>query len=1329
MASSHGSITAFDSKKEDWVSYTQRLDYYFVANDVTTDRKKRAILLAESGPAVFQLIKSLAEDEGTLAAMSYEDLVKLVKEHTQPKPSVIVERYKFNSRIQSKDESIAAYVAALRHLARHCDYGDSLKDMLRDRIVCGIREEGVRKCLLTKKDLKYEKALEIATGMESAEKGSADMKKVGTGEGNVHYTAGGKPKYKKSPAQPPKPGGQSKCFRCLGVNHSPSECWMKDSKCHQCQKIGHISRACKANPKQGHKKPSKPKNTHFVGGEQEGSDQEEDDEAYALYSIKDEAQAPLQVQVRVNNIPVSMEFDTGATYSLISEATYEEIAAKGGAGPLQKSTKKLKTYTGQAVPLLGTFMAEVQYGEKTRSLSILVVKGDRPNLLGRDWLKAFEVDCGDINQLVVPPELDHILAKHSSVFDGKLGALKGVKVTLPVRPGVPPKFIKARTVPYSMREGVEEALTKLEESGIISPVKHSKWASPIVPVVKQDGSIRICGDFKATVNQAMDVDPYPLPTVEEIYARLAGGKHFTKLDLSQAYLQIPLDEESKEYVTINTPKGLFRYNRLPFGVSAAPAIFQRTLEGILQGCKGVSIYLDDILITGATLEEHLRNLEEVLKRLEAAGLKLNRPKCAFLLPRVEYLGHAIDEKGVHPTQEKVRAIKEAPVPKNVTELRSFLGILNYYGKFMANLSTQLAPLHELLQKKRVWSWGPRQKKAFELAKGALQEDTLLVHYDGSKPLVLACDASPYGLGAVLSHVMENGEERPVAYASRTLTPAEKNYAQLEREGLAIVFGVKRFHNYLYGRSFVIESDHQPLSYLFQESRVVPPMASSRIQRWALTLGAYKYTIRYKAGKDLGNADALSRLPRPVTTSSDCVPGDLVNLVDHLSSTTINAANIKRWTREDPTLSQVQKHLVSGWPTSELGESFKPYKNRKKELSTLDGCVLWGARVVVPPQGRKLVLDELHDSHQGASKMKALARSYIWWPNMDQEIETVVRSCSSCQEHRNSPPVAPLHPWEWPSHPWSRLHLDYAGPFMGHMYLILVDAHSKWLDAMVMGSISAAKTIEKLRRVFATHGIPKKIVTDNGPSFVSEEFKRFTRENGIKHIFSAPYHPSSNGLAERGVQTVKQALRQMKDGDSIEEKLTRFLFTYRITPHSTTGVAPAEMLMGRKLRSKFDLLYPDVPEKVLDKQSAQKKSHDNSVPVRTFSEGDPVFVENFPSHNPKWIAGVVQEVKGPLSYLVQLTGGRCVRRHVDSVRARETIETPPPDSNWPMVSSDDTSEPTMQPMGTETRSTDDRAVANAAMPPVDEPTVVPTNPPGVRTSGRVRVPRTFYEPPM
>ena len=286
------------------------------------------------------------------------------------------------------------------------------------------------------------------------------------------------------------------------------------------------------------------------------------------------------------------------------------------------------------------------------------------------------------------------------------------------------------------------------------------------------------------------------------------------------------------------------------------------MEGLLQGIPNVSVYLDDILITGKSDEEHLKTVEEVLVRLEKAGLRLKRSKCKFMLPSIEYLGHIISASGLQPTKEKVRAIAEAPAPHNVSQLKSFLGLLNYYAKFLPQLSTLLAPLYSLLQKNKQWTWGAEQEKAFREAKAQLTSPRVLAHYDPQKELVLSCDALPYGVGAVLSHHMDDGSEKPIAFTSRSLAPAEKRYAQLDKEALAIVFGVKKFNQYLLGRKFTILSDHKPLEHLFNETRPVPPLASARIKRWALILGAYDYTIQYKPGTDHANADLLSRLPLP-----------------------------------------------------------------------------------------------------------------------------------------------------------------------------------------------------------------------------------------------------------------------------------------------------------------------------------------------------------------------------------------------------------------------------------------------------------------------------------
>ena len=296
---------------------------------------------------------------------------------------------------------------------------------------------------------------------------------------------------------------------------------------------------------------------------------------------------------------------------------------------------------------------------------------------------------------------------------------------------------------------------------------------------------------------------------------------------------------------------------------------------------GTAIYLDDVVVTGKTEEEHLSNLEEVLSRLERAGLRLNRSKSAFMLPCVEYLGHRISAEGIQPTQEKVRAVIQAPPPTNVSQLRSFLGAINYYSKFLPNLSSVLAPLYKLLQKVVKWTWGPDQIRAFEHAKSLLTSSGVLTHYDPSKLLVLACDASPYGLGAVLSHRFEDGSEKPVAFASRSLASAERKYAQLDKDALAIIFGVKKFNQYLLGREFTILSDHQPLKHLFDDTKSIPILASARIKRWALILSAYDYKVEYKQGKHHANADALSRLPLPETIKEVNTPGETVLLLETL----------------------------------------------------------------------------------------------------------------------------------------------------------------------------------------------------------------------------------------------------------------------------------------------------------------------------------------------------------------------------------------------------------------------------------------------------------------
>ncbi|XP_056330368.1 uncharacterized protein K02A2.6-like [Danio aesculapii] len=938
--------------------------------------------------------------------------------------------------------------------------------------------------------------------------------------------------------------------------------------------------------------------------------------------------------------------------TIISRGQYSKLWKKADMPEWRPCSMKLKTYTGERMEVLGQATVTVEIQNVKKEMTMVVVDGEGPNLLGRSWLKDFGLLPQLVNQVTAVPtwKIADVLDRHAEVFKEELGQLKGTIAKIHVNPEAQPRFFKPRRIPFAVKPLVEAELQRLVEEKIIEPVQFAEWAAPIVPVRKPDGSIRICGDYKLTVNRASSVEQYPIPKVEDLFTQLAGGQKFSKLDMSHAYQQIMLDESAKKYVTVNTHKGLYTYCRLPFGVASSPAIFQRTMEGILQNLKHVVVYLDDILVTGANDEEHLRNLEEVLRRLKSSGLRLKRSKCEFLGEEVVFLGHRISAAGVQPVAEKVQAIQEAPIPQTVSELKAYLGLLNYYHKFLPSLSTVLAPLHRLLKKETKWTWGSEQEESFVKSKELLQSSALLVHYDPTKPLILACDASPYGVGAVLSHRMEDGTDRPIGFVSRTLNAAEKNYSQLDKEGLAVLFEVKKFHTYVHGRPFTIVTDHKPLIALFNELKEVPQMASPRIQRWAVTLGGYEYTIVYRAGREHQNADGLSRLPLSEKGVETPAEEERVLLLDENDVSLVKAEQVEKWTVKDPVLARVREYVLRGWPKTVEDPAFGVYHKKQDELIVQGGCVLWGARVVIPPQGRAAILRQLHSGHPGITRMKGLARSYVWWPQMDAAGEGLVKACTRCQESRNTPPCAPLHPWEIPQLPWRRIHIDYAGPWQGKMFLILVDAYSKWIEAFPLNNSTSAVTIQCLRQSFSQHGLPEIVVSDNGSCFTSKEFQEFMSRNGIKHITTAPYHAASNGLAERAVQTFK-SLRKKSTGDSIEARLARVLFSYRITPQSTTGKSPAELLCGRKLRSTLDLVHPDFKSQVQNKQLKQKWNHDLHAKERHVSVGENVYTKNF-SLGPTWIPGTVQKRTGPLSYTIALGNGQVVRRHIDQVRTRQ-----------------------------------------------------------------------------
>jgi len=455
---------------------------------------------------------------------------------------------------------------------------------------------------------------------------------------------------------------------------------------------------------------------------------------------------------------------------------------------------KLRSYCEKEFMPIGFVKVEVKDLITVKSLNMYVVKYDRQPLLGREWINQLQIleklreslnEIQSLNSIEQSSNsrLKELLEKYSNVTSEEFTPIKKIKVHLNMKSKAQPVFLRSRQVPFQIKNKVENELERMVQAGILNPVEASKWATPIVPVLKRDGSIRICGDFSVTVNPCIVVDEHPLPTHDELFAKMAGCRYFSKIDLKQAYLQLELEKEAKKILTLNTSKGLYECNRLMYGVASAPAVWQRTIENILKNIPGVSIFLDDIKIATENEEKHFEILELVLSRLSEFNVRINFDKCAFLKEQISYCEHVIGKYGIKKEQEKMEAVEKLPRPTNVSEVRAFVGLINYYGRFIKNLSDLLRPLNALLQKNTRFSWTQGCETAFINAKKAFCSDNILVSFNPKLPVVLATDASPYGVGAVLSHKFPDGSERVIQYASSTLNEIQRKYTQIDKEGM------------------------------------------------------------------------------------------------------------------------------------------------------------------------------------------------------------------------------------------------------------------------------------------------------------------------------------------------------------------------------------------------------------------------------------------------------------------------------------------------------------------------------------------------------------------
>lgn len=1269
-----GHLREFDPANSEWSIFKKRLESYFVANKIEDEKRKSAILLNILSENAYRLLYNLCIPEEP-EQKTYKDLAERLTEYFKPSESVFGARFKFYNAKKSQNESPREWAARLKSLIAPCQFEtNEIKILLRDFFVVGYNKGPVQDRLMEeKKSLTFEEAVEVASikSVVQPTTSGCSLENFMKKETELHYSFSNQRKNpfskgstrsigdvagtrasssqhaRTAPAsqQPSHSDKFPKCTVCGRRNHTSVKCSFKNCICHICNKKGHLAPMCYQK-----------KNSHRLS--QNYLESVEDNSLFSL----DSNTRPILIEIVIDGTPHIFNLDTGSSFTVVSERYYFENFSKYR---LKKTDKVFNLYNGNQIIPLGLFNCCISFQNKLHNLNIYVIKtATGPPLLGRDFFSLFGLNIFDNNFIEYPPDIQFLVDKFKFVFESGLGKFtKGVISIKLKTDNVTPKFFRARPLPFAMREKVEVELYRLINLGVLEPVDYSPWGTPIVPVLKKDGSVRICGDFKVTLNPYIEIDQYPLPRIEELFVTLQGGQEFTKLDLANAYTQVCLDEKSKDLVTISTHKGLFRYTRAPFGIACIPAKFQKMMESLLSGLPGVIIFQDDILITGKDRTEHIGRLKQVLIRLEEAGLKISLNKCEFFKSKVSYLGFIIDKHGLHTCENKISAIKNAPIPRNITQLKSFLGLINYYGRFVANLTNILYPLYSLLKNEGKWNWSREAQNSFEKIKLLLMSADVLVHYNPEFPVRLITDASSYGIGCVITHILPGSVEKPIAYASRTLSIAEQKYSQIEKEGLAIIFGLCKFNQYLYGRKFTLVTDHKPLISIFNPRKGIPQFSANRLRRWAVILSNYIYDIEFVPSKK-NYADSLSRLPEFEQNADwEDVDVDFINYFSNNPDFPITFSNVKRETSKDLRFLKIIEFVQKGWPRKIVEDYLKPFYRIRNDIAIEQGCLMWNNRLIIPEILRKDILNDLHSSHMGVVKMKSLARSYFWWPGLDKNIEELCSNCENCLFNKKSPDKALLNHWPWTSEVWSRIHIDFMGPFLNTYFFILVDSHSKWIEVYPMKSITTKLTCEVLRSSFARFGLPRQVVTDNAPTFTSNEFKKFLEGNNIKHMTSPPYQPSSNGAAENAVKIIKNSLKRVLGKSSnldLNKAINNFLFDYRNTIHGTTGVSPAHLMFGRKLRTRFDLLLPEIEHKdtglkdhVVNIQTKQKLYHGGKRFLE-FENNDEVTVRDYRDvTQSRWINGIIFKRIGKTLYLVKIPDLANViwKRHLNQIKRK------------------------------------------------------------------------------
>ena len=932
---------------------------------------------------------------------------------------------------------------------------------------------------------------------------------------------------------------------------------------------------------------------------------------------------------------------------------------------LTPTSKTLIMWNKTEVTPLGTARIVVTNPEnhKKYSVEFVVVSENLTPLIGAraaQHMKLITVHWGNFKSVPAPKRnkavvhqlltAQRVVTQYPDVFKSQLGCFPGT-VKLEVDANVQPVVTPTRRIPTALKEKFKQELERLQSLGVVAPVdKPTPWVSSVVVATNKTGALRVCIDPRP-LNAALKRERYQLPILDDILPELAKAKVFSTVDLRSGYWHCTLDEESSLLTTFATPYGRYRWCRLPFGLSVSSEIFQKRVNQALEGLDGVLDITDDILIYGVGNTEdeanadHDQKLLKLLERCQSRGIALNPDKLKLRRKSVTFMGHVLSNEGIKIDPEKAKAIMDMPRPTDVEGVQRLNGFVNYLAKFLPKLADSMEPIRRLTRKDVKWNWTEEQEDALQEVKRLVTEAPVLSYYDPSSDLAIQCDASQKGLGAAL---LQN--QKPVAYASRALTETETRYAQIEKEMLAIVYALEKFNQFTYGRHVTVYSDHKPLEAILKKPLACAP---KRLQGMIMRLQKYDLDVQYEKGKNMHIADFLSRAYLPNTEHPTGASFEHVNMASFLPISDQRLQEIRKETEKDETLQILKSVILQGWPSErhEAPAQVTPYYSIRDELAVQDGLIFRSERVVIPKTLRGDMKQRIHSSHMGAESCLRRARECIFWPNMNAEIKEMIAACETCRKYEKSQPKETLISVESPSRPWERIGVDLF-TFDNKDFLITVDYFSNYWEIDKLNNTLASTVVLKLKSHFARYGCPDQVVSDNGPQFDSEVFRKFANRWDFEHTPSSPGNSKANGKVESAVKTAKNLLRKAL---SSGRDPYMAILDYRNTPTQGMDSSPAQRLMNRRTKTLLPtarallqprVTYPEKEKRKLEKKQEQQAKYYNrgAKDLQELAKGDVVRMKPFRLGDKIWKKAVVTARLDERSYTVETPEGGVYRRN-------------------------------------------------------------------------------------